>query len=281
MGEGNTWDYIQPIDVTNVSRAFRSAEGTPHLYIDDFLRPDFAAAVTAAYPNFEQAEQQGRSYSALHESGKVQITDASLFPDPVRRLNDALASDEFLETLVEITGIEDILADPVLQGGGMHLMRSGARLDVHVDFNMTKSEKLFRRLNLLLFLSPTWDAEWGGRFELWDPTVQNRLHAFEPRFNRCVCFATSETSFHGVEPVTCPPSELRRTFATYYYTREPNPDWSGAHHTTLFRHRPGETSRAILGVPQQIKRSFRAALRTVRQRLRAPTPSKDDQSNNT
>lgn len=254
MGDPKTWQYIQPIDVASTAASFRSANGTPHLCIDDFLRPEFAREVADAYPTFGEALDLGRSYSDIHESGKVQITDPAIFPEPVARLNEALASPEFLQTLVEVTGIEHLVADPSLQGGGMHLMNSGARLDVHVDFNMTKNRKLFRRLNLLIFLTPDWNSEWGGRFELWDPAVRTQLAGFEPRFNRCVCFATNEKSFHGVEPLSCPPPNVRRSFATYYYTAAPHPDWTGSHHTTIFRSRPGEAGRSLLGLPQRLSR---------------------------
>ena len=267
MGEIQTWEYIQPIDVASVSVPFRAAMGTPHFYIDDFLRPDFARAVSEAYPSYEGAAASGRSYSALHETGKAQVSDAAEFPEPVALLNEAMASEAFLQTLVEITGIEDLLADPALQGGGMHLMKSGARLDVHVDFNMTASQELFRRLNLLLFLSPEWHPDWGGRFELWDPKVRTKQQAFEPRFNRAVCFATSETSFHGVEPVACPPPHVRRSFATYYYTAAAHPDWTGGHHTTIFRNRPGERSRALWAFPGQATRRAVKSLRRWKARL--------------
>jgi len=267
VGDIQTWQYIQPIDVAAVSAEFRATMGIRHFFIDDFLRPEFAHAVADAYPSFEQAELAGRRYSDLHETGKVQVTDPSAFSEPVARLNEALASDEFLQTLVEITGIEELLADPTLQGGGIHLMNSGSRLDVHVDFNVTASRKLFRRLNLLVFLTPDWQPEWGGRFELWDPTVRNKQRAFEPRFNRALCFATSETSFHGVEPVSCPAPQLRRSFATYYYTASPHPDWSGSHHTTIFRNRPGERVRALWAFPRRATRQLVNTVRRWKARL--------------
>ncbi len=264
MSEQATWNRINAIDVADAARRYRASGPVPHLCIDDFLEEAFASEVAAAYPAYEAAVSEGKSYSAVHETGKVQVTDVALFPEPVAALHRALASEEFRETMVEITGIPDLLSDPTLQGGGMHLMRSGARLDVHVDFNMMKGAQRFRRLNILIFLNPAWQDDWGGRFELWDPEVTRQLGEFSPRFNRCVFFATSEKSFHGVEPVKSPDDQARQSFAAYYYTEEAPEDWGGEHHTTVFRHRPGERWRALLGIPNEVKSGARRAVRRLR-----------------
>ena len=261
-----TWELLNAIDVAAAAQSFRNAEGTPHLCIDEFLRPEFARRVAAAYPAYQEAGTQGKSYSVLHESGKVQLTDASRFPQPVAELNAALGSREFLETMVEIAGIEDLVADPELRGGGMHLMGSGARLDVHVDFNRFKQRGLHRRLNILVFLNPDWRPEWEGRFELWDAEVKHRIAAYTPVFNRCVFFATSEKSFHGVTRVSCPPGQSRRSFAAYYYTEAAPTDWAGRH-STIFRHRPGEEWRAILRLRELTSAALRSGARWLGRRL--------------
>jgi len=268
MTERSIWNDINAIDVAGAAAAFRTSGETRYLCIDDFLRADFARDVAGAYPAFEEAVGQGKSYSALHESGKVQLTEASRFPAPVVRLHQVLSSDAFVQTLVEITSIGGLLGDPTLRGGGMHLMGPGGRLDVHVDFNAIREADLFRRLNLLVFLTPGWEDAWGGRFELWDPAVEERWAAFSPRFNRCVLFATGEKSFHGVEPVRCPRGESRRSFAAYYYTRDAPAGWSGDAHSTVFRHRPGERWRAILGIPADVRRAMWSAARRARDRFR-------------
>src|SRR5262249_52450765 len=152
-----------------------------------------------------------------------QITDTKLFPEPVARLNDALASPEFLADLSYITGIPGLLADSALAGGGIHVTGPGGRLDVPVGFNYIEDRKLHRRLNLLLYLNPVWDEQWGGHIQLWDKDVSACEAAFVPALNRCVIFETSDLSFHGVTPVTSAAPYPRQSFATYYYTREAPP----------------------------------------------------------
>src|SRR5262245_44429135 len=126
---------VQPFDRVALRQQFAQATPFPFVAIENFLDPVFASEVAAAYPNFEQATEFGRTFKTVNERRKVQITDAQLFSEPVRRLNDALASPEFLADLSYVTGIPNLLADEQLVGGGMHMTGPGGRLDVHVDFD--------------------------------------------------------------------------------------------------------------------------------------------------
>jgi Rps23 Pro-64 3,4-dihydroxylase Tpa1-like proline 4-hydroxylase len=72
----------------------------------------------------------------------------------------------------------------------------------------------------LIYLNPDWQQPWDGAIEVWDNSVNNFVQSFRPTLNRCVVFETSEFSYHGVSPNRCPPDQVRRSFAAYYYTRE-------------------------------------------------------------
>jgi Rps23 Pro-64 3,4-dihydroxylase Tpa1-like proline 4-hydroxylase len=242
---------LNPIDREALRHHFQTSEPFPFFMIDGFLEESFAREVAAAYPNYDEARKLGREFSAVNERLKVQLCDAARFPAPVRKVHELLASPEFMSDLSYITGIDRLVADDLLAGGGMHVTGSGGRLDVHVDFNFLEERKLHRRLNILLYLNEGWDETWGGNVELWDAEVKQRHHSFAPLFNRCVVFATSEFSYHGVTPVTCPPGVTRRSFAAYYYTREAPPAWDGSTHSTVFRARPHEVIRGRILMPAQ------------------------------
>jgi hypothetical protein len=246
---------INALDREALRTQYRGARPFPFMVIDNFLLPEAAAEVARVYPSFEQARELGFTFNFVNEQRKVQITDVAKFPDPVRRLNDAIASPQFLADLEFITGIPRILADEQLSGGGMHLTGAGGRLDVHVDFNVLEERKLFRRLNILLYLNPVWQADWGGQIELWDKGVQTCHYRCQPLLNRCLIFETSEISYHGVARVTAPPEIVRQSFAAYYYTREAPPNWSGTTHSTVFKARPDERIRGLLQMPaEKLKR---------------------------
>lgn len=261
---------IAPLDVPKLREAFATSRPFPWIHVERFLEPEFAAEAAAAMPTFEESRAQGgRAFEFVNEVGKVQLCDAAQFPDPIRRLNEALASPEFMAHLEAITQIPNLLPDPLLAGGGIHVTGPQGRLDVHVDFNIIEERALHRRLNILIYLNPVWERHWGGAIELWDRQVRNRAVAIPPELNHCLLFETSEISYHGVEPVTCPPGVERKSFAAYYYTKEPPPGWTGKSHTTMFRARPDEVLKGAVLMPlERTQRALRSRYYGARRRLK-------------
>jgi len=252
---------INPIDRDNLRDRFRHAEPYPYFCVDNFLNEDFANAVLASFPSFDQAREVGRAFKGVNEKGKVQVTDAKLFAEPVRQLNEELASPEFLDLLTYVTGMPRLLADDELVGGGIHQTGPRGHLDVHVDFNYIKERDLHRRLNILIYFNKNWQPEWGGNIELWDRRVKNCVQSFSPIFNRCVVFETNEISFHGVSAVKCPEGVTRKSFAAYYYTKEAPAHWTGKAHDTIFRARPDEKWKGRIAMP--LEKATRLAGRAV------------------
>jgi hypothetical protein len=247
---------IRPLDKVALREAFRTAQPFPSVCIDDFLEPGFALEVGRSFPRSSSAV--GRTFDAVNERRKSQIVDPALFPPPVARLAEYCSSQEFRALLSDITGIPNLLWDPTFTGGGMHQTAAHGWLDVHVDFNRLESSGWYRRVNLLLYLNEDWHDEWGGRLELWDRDVRHRTHSIAPVLNRCVIFATSEISFHGVTACTCPPDVVRRSFALYYYTKEPPAGGSARAHSTIFRARPNEhLKRYVLMPAERMQRAVR------------------------
>ncbi|MGH0032163.1 MAG: 2OG-Fe(II) oxygenase, partial [Myxococcota bacterium] len=262
---------LREIDAEALAASFRKASPTRFFVVDDFLDADFARAVAAAYPSFEQARgaSGAKEFARLNEDVKVQVTDAARFPEPVRRLSDLLASDAFLAWMSRVTGIAALQADPDLAGGGMHVMGPSGYLGVHVDFNFLRARQLFRRLNIIVYLTPDWRDDWDGSFELWDPKVKHRLHAFAPRFNRCMVFNTTQESFHGVRAIRCPSGATRNSFAAFYYTAEPPDDWNGRHHSTIYKARPDEWSKRLVSMPlAAVRKQKDQAVRGLRRAVR-------------
>lgn len=260
---------IRPLDLDALRDRFQNAEPFPHIVIDQFLDPEFAREVANAFPTFEQAQEQGFAFDFVRERKKIQVSDSKLFPEPIARLNDALAAPEFLASLEQITGIPNLEADASLSGGGVHVTGPGGRLDVHVDFNYNEEQDVHRRLNILVYLNPDWDPTWGGAVELWDREVKRCHVRVPPLLNQCVLFATSESSYHGVEPVHEIAPRPRQSFAAYYYTKDAPPGWDGRTHSTIFRARPDEKLRQFIVVPaEKAWIEGRRALRKLRASLR-------------
>jgi Rps23 Pro-64 3,4-dihydroxylase Tpa1-like proline 4-hydroxylase len=205
----------------------------------------------------------------VNERKKIQITDSSKYSPPIARLNSLLASLEFLKTLSYITGMSNVLADEQLVGGGIHMTGPGGRLDVHVDFNYIEDRRLHRRLNLLVYLNDPWPSDWGGQFQLWDKDVKHCAEEFDPILNRCVIFETNEISFHGVVPVSPYALAPRKSFATYYYTREAPSHWKGISHSTIFKARPEERLKGAILMPAEFAReNIKSGVRRIKMGLK-------------
>ena len=56
-----------------------------------------------------------------------------------------------MKKLETLTGIQGLMADPMLEGGGMHRIDSGGKLSVHADYNKHPSNPWYRRINLLIY----------------------------------------------------------------------------------------------------------------------------------
>src|SRR2546423_5468155 len=203
---------INAIDKESLRNEFQNAQPFPFFCIDNFLDEGFANQVLDLFPSYVRAREVGKEFKGVNEKGKVQVTDSNLFAEPVQRLNQALASPEFLDLLSYVTGMPNLLADDQLVGGGIHQTGPRGHLDVHVDFNYIKERDLHRRLNILIYFNKGWERGWGGNIELWDRGGENCLQSFSPIFNRCVVFETHEISFHRVAAGRCSKGGKRQTF---------------------------------------------------------------------
>jgi Rps23 Pro-64 3,4-dihydroxylase Tpa1-like proline 4-hydroxylase len=117
------------------------------------------------------------------------------------------------------------MPDPYFSGGGLNVSTRGGLLDVHVDGNYHDASGLNRRLNVIFYLNPGWQPDWGGEFGLYDKTGQDCLKLVPPLFNRLVIFDSHDFSFHGLpDPIAFPAEHTRKSIILYYYTKAPRPD---------------------------------------------------------
>jgi hypothetical protein len=201
--------------VERESSGFASATPFPHLVIDDLVDPQ---ALRALLADFGGASDAWTYWHHVNER-KRGLSERGRMSAATRSVIEALETPAFLRSLERLTGVTGLLADPHLDGGGLHEMLPGGFLNVHTDFLAHTVERSWRReLNLLLFLNEHWTPAHGGWLELWDAGVSRCERRIEPRFNRCVIFRTSAASFHGVPSrVGGEPGESRKSLALYYF----------------------------------------------------------------
>ena len=217
---------------------YENAEPYPHVVIDDFFPEAVVERVLTEFPSPDDVEWV--EFKRPQEQKLASPTEQHLSP-AARALIWEMNSQVFLQFLERLTGINSLIADPQLHGGGMHQIQRGGKLGVHVDFNKHENYRLDRRLNVLLYLNKDWREEYGGHLELWNREMSQCVKRIAPAFNRLVAFSTTETSWHGhPDPLNCPPERTRKSLALYYYTNGRPDSETAQEHTTLFRGRPGE-----------------------------------------
>ena len=184
---------------------------------------------------FEAMDRGGWHHSQATHEQKWSTEDARQMGPFTSALIAQLNAGPFVSFLEELTGIGGLVPDPHLRGGGLHEIRRGGLLGVHADFNVHPRLRLYRRLNLLIYLNKDWQPEWGGSLELWDRGGQQCVRAIQPVFNRAVLFDTSNFSYHGhPHPLACPPERSRKSVALYYYSLESPGESDRAAHGTIF-----------------------------------------------
>jgi len=227
---------------------YRNNRPFPHIVVDNFMRGERLEEILDNLPAQNQPMKR-RSNSVNLADGRPAQRYKKSYSDmevsfPVRQLIWQLNSGAFINWLEQITGIEGLLPDPVLNGAGVHVTDRGGLLRIHADFNRHPKYHLDRRINLLLYLNKDWDESYGGALELWDKTMTHCEKSVLPIAGRCVIFNTTSHSFHGhPDPVACPAHMSRRSIALYYYTNGRPAEEQNAAHSTLWQELPGEKGR--------------------------------------
>jgi len=198
---------------------FRNADPFPYIVIDNFLENESAELLLKEFGQKPSDGGSWNQYTHFNER-KSGLTRMDAMGEITRSVIHELSSPEFIGWLSELSGIEGLMPDPELDGGGLHEIKAGGFLNIHTDFlSHTERPHWRRQLNLLLYLNKGWQREWNGDLELWGEGMEFQAASIEPLFNRCVIFHTTEKSFHGHPvPVECPEYASRKSLALYYFS---------------------------------------------------------------
>jgi hypothetical protein len=219
---------------------YASAAPFSHVVLDGLLDQGAFERACSGFPPIDEASW--KSYLHINErkyaNQKPDTWDAAL-----REIHRELSSDRFVAYLEQLTGFSGLLADPEMDGGGLHQSFRGGYLNLHADFTSHHTHLDWRRrVNILVYLNREWDADWGGQLEFWDQDRSRCVERVAPIGNRLVVFTTDETSYHGhPDPMTCPNHVGRQSLALYYFQRESDP----LTQATDYRARPDDGINAV------------------------------------
>ena len=202
----------------------------PHIVIDDFIPEDLALQcynqmsqhqqwmfdTMEGYPEDERDSQVNKWWTPFDTESKNRLE--SDMP-AVWKCLQYFNSRPFLLFLENLTGIKDLIADVDFEGGGIHKIKNGGRLELHSDYNKHPNKDIWRRINLLLYLTPNWN--YNGHLDLYEKDPLVKVKSILPTFNRAVIFNTTDDSIHGhPTPLVCPEEISRYSFALYYFTKD-------------------------------------------------------------
>lgn len=206
------------------------AKPFPHIVIDDFIPEDLALQcynqmsqhqqwmfdTMEGYPEDERDSQVNKWWTPFDTESKNRLE--SDMP-AVWKCLQYFNSRPFLLFLENLTGIKDLIADVDFEGGGIHKIKNGGRLELHSDYNKHPNKDIWRRINLLLYLTPNWN--YNGHLDLYEKDPLVKVKSILPTFNRAVIFNTTDDSIHGhPTPLVCPEEVSRYSFALYYFTKD-------------------------------------------------------------
>jgi Rps23 Pro-64 3,4-dihydroxylase Tpa1-like proline 4-hydroxylase len=223
--------------------SFAGARPYHHFVVEGFLDADAVEAAVAEFPKPDRGEWIHYFHVNERKLGRNKL---ALMPPTLRAIIEELNSPAFVAHLEKLTGIRGLIADPSLEGGGLHQSERGGFLNIHTDFSVHPHRQSWkRRVNLIIYLNDGWLDEYGGHLELWDSSMQHCVKKISPNLNRAVIFDTTGSAFHGhPEPLACPVGVTRKSIALYYFTEESTPEVRA----TNYRARPVDGTLKALGI---------------------------------
>lgn len=205
------YKYSNPFPNTVIDNFFKNEE-ILNLAIEEFKTYQFWGYDPTDYSKKHQVK---KFFSPWNEENIYQM------PENIKKIINFFNSQRFIEKLEKLTGINNLIADHSLAGGGMHRIDSGGRLSIHADYNRHPYKPLYRRINLLLYLNKNWNESWGGDLQLWNKEMTAMIKSISPLFNRVAIFNTTPTAYHGHPHPLNTPSEISRySIAMYYFTSD-------------------------------------------------------------
>lgn len=224
-------------DPASLAISFRTGDPFRHVLIEDFLTEDFLKAIHDEFPKPEPEDMRSEFG---RKSRKHAVHDITTIGPAFRRWDDTLRSPEFVGMLEQITGIDGLIHDPEYHGAGTHNNMNGQGMDVHIDFNLHRTTGYHRRLNLIIYLGPEWNPDWGGNLELhkdpWD-RENDYFKSYPPFCNHAVLFETNEHSWHGFDHIRLPDDKQdvsRKSLTVYYYTKTRPEEERARKHGTIY-----------------------------------------------
>ena len=156
-----------------LARAHRAASPFPHTVIDHFCRRYYLTHCRQSRMEMDPQQFVREPQLGMHQQRKQRLKiGRQPLPTAVQAVLNIFANQAMARYLSNLTGIENLLPDPLLVGGGVQAVMPGGRLELHTDFTHHPVTGRKRAASALLFLNKGWRDDWGGALELWDAPAE-------------------------------------------------------------------------------------------------------------
>lgn len=200
--------------------------------IENLLSPELAHEIHLSFPSSEKMMLKRSIKENKHVAAQMDAF-APVLEEAVYAFQDP----RVLEQISRITALNSLEPDIDLYAGGISAMSKGAYLRPHLDNSHDKSRGRYRVLNLLYYVTPNWQQEFGGSLQLWDEGPRGSPRTISSAFNSLVLMITNKESWHSVNEVLH--DDRRCCISNYYFSRK-SPNELDYFHATSFRSEPGE-----------------------------------------
>tara|TARA_B110000285_G_C15016405_1_gene559286 strand:+ start:269 stop:1141 length:873 start_codon:yes stop_codon:yes gene_type:complete len=200
------------------------ADPFPHAIVDNFLSPEVFSRITNSLNDLKNLKDIKKKFSTYIESNKEVYGDKDLnkiLKLPINILGGIEIKKKF-ENFFNIDHISSLTDEPDYGGYyPFHIMKKDGILGSHVDHSHSSKNKL-HVANSIYYVSPKWEASWGGETLLLNSSGTKILKKILPSPNRLILFIHSAKSFHAVNKISCPDNVRRNTYYIDYYTNDKN-----------------------------------------------------------
>lgn len=213
---------------------------TKHFLLDNLLSKNDVEEIYSAFPT----NGEGFFDRETFREKKRTSQNLSDFNPILSDITYAIQDPRIVAKISELCSMNFIEPDPTLYAGGLSMMFRDDYLNPHIDNSHDGKRKKYRRLNILYYVSPDWNLENGGNFELWDEK-RIKPKTIVSKQNRLVVMETNKTSWHSVSKVLI---DRPRCCVSNYYFSKNSPYGSEYFHVTSFLGRPDQPIRRFIGI---------------------------------
>ena len=201
-----------------------------YFFADDVLPEALALEIYKAFPSTAEMVLK----KSLRED-KYVAAQMNQYNPLLENVIYAFQDSRVVRLVSEICNLKDIYPDDNLYAGGISAMAHKQFLNPHLDNSHDKDRQRWRVLNLLYYVTPGWEAAYGGNLELWPGGLKGKQVTIHSKFNRLAVMATHNASLHSVSPVVY--NGVRCCVSNYYFSDHALHE-TDSFHVTSFRGRP-------------------------------------------